>query len=116
MTPTEAKRLVVVGTVGTGALSAIASYRREGSISPRIAIGVFAAGTILAVGAELVPAVAGGLAVLMLTTSAFVVGTDAWGGIANAVSPGAKTLSGPMPKSAGGVTTGATTGATLGAR
>ena len=86
VTPADAKRFVVVGTVGAGTLSAIASFRRGAGVSPRLAVGVFAAGTILAVGAEVAPAIAGGMAVLMLVTAAFVLGGDAWAGITAATS------------------------------
>ena len=114
MTPTEAKRLVVVGTVTAGTLSTVAAFRRGTGPSTRLAVGVFAAGTMLAVTAELAPSLAGGFAVLMLTTAVFVVGGDAWAGISDATSS-RKIASPPVPKAAG-VAAGATAGATIGAR
>lgn len=86
MTPPEAKRLVVVGVVGTGTLSAVAAFRRGDRPSVRLAVGVFATGAILAVAAEVAPDLAAGIAILALTTSAFVLGGDAWAGIAEATS------------------------------
>lgn len=86
MTPAEAKRLVVMGTVGAGTLTAVATLRKGGQVTPRLAVGVFVAGTMLAVGAEVAPGIAGGFAVLMLTTAAFVLGGDAWAGISEATS------------------------------
>lgn len=116
MNPTEAKRLVVVGTVAAGTLSAVAAFRRGGAPSPRLAVGVFATGTMLAVAAEVAPAVAGGFAVLMLTAATFVVGGDAWAGI-TAATTSSKVASRPLPKTTGGtVAAGATAGATIGAR
>lgn len=115
MTPGEAKRLVVVGTVGAGTLAAIASIRRGGGVKPRLAVGVFATGTMLAVGAEVAPSVAGGIAVLMLVTSAFVLGGDAWAGITQATTTDGKPTprySGPLY---GGPAAGITGGAQLGA-
>jgi hypothetical protein len=84
------KRLVVVGTIGTGALALIASYRRpdDQRASPfRIVVGTFAAGTILAVVAEVAPGIAGGFAMLMLVTAAFVVGADTWAGVKQVTAP-----------------------------
>src|SRR3546814_10920554 len=47
-----------------------------------VIVGVFAAGVLLAVLAEVAPKLASGFAMLMLATAAFVVGGDAWEGIA----------------------------------
>lgn len=117
MTPPEAKRLVLVGTVAAGTLSAVAAFRRGGTPSPRLAVGVFATGTMLAVAAEVAPAVAGGFAVLMLTAATLVVGGDAWAGISAATAAPPKVASRPVPKNTGGtVAAGATAGATIGAR
>jgi len=102
VTPPEAKRLVIVGTVGAGTLAAVGAFRRGGGPTVRLAVGVFAAGTLLAVAAEVAPEVAGGMAVLMLTTSALVLGGDAWAGISTAVrtapTTAGKQLSAPAPK------------------
>lgn len=118
MTPPEAKRLVVVGTVAAGTLSAVAAFRRGGAPSPRLAVGVFATGTMLAVAAEVAPAIAGGFAVLMLTAATLVVGGDAWAGITAATTNTTpKVASRPLPKQVGGaVAAGATAGAGIGAR
>lgn len=98
MTPADAKRLVLVGTIGAGSLAAVASFRRGDTPSPRLAIGVFAAGTLLAASAEFAPGLAGGFSVLMLTSSALVLGGDAWAGIAQATSAAPKKVSPPAPK------------------
>lgn len=84
MNAPEAKRLVLVGTMGAGVLSTVAAYRNRGGAGVRIAVGVFAAGTMLAVTAEVAPNIAAAFAMLMLITSAFVLGGDAWAGIAEA--------------------------------
>lgn len=112
MTPADAKRLVVVGVVGTGTLSAVAAFRRGDRPSVRLAVGVFAAGTILAVGAELAPDLAAGMAVLALTTSAFVLGADAWAGVAQATKTTGRYTGPPN----GAIGAGVVAGGTLGTR
>jgi hypothetical protein len=80
----QGKKLVLLGTIGTGALALVAAYRKPGDArrNPfRIALGVFIAGTLLAALAEVNPKLASAFAMLMLTTAAFVVGGDAWAGI-----------------------------------
>jgi hypothetical protein len=96
MTPPEAKRLVVVGTMGAGVLSVVAAYRKSGGASPRIAVGVFATGTMLAIGAELAPGIAGSMAILMLVTAAFVIGGDAWAGITEATKASSSAPAAPI--------------------
>jgi hypothetical protein len=86
MNTPDAKRLVVVSAVGTGVLTSIAMYRQGKVPTPRIAVGVLAAGVILATAAEVAPEIAAGFAVLMLTTAVFVVGGDAWAGVSAATS------------------------------
>lgn len=101
LTVPQSKRYIVVATVGTGVLSAIAVYRRGETPSPRLAAGVLASGVMLSVLAEVAPAIAGGIALLMLTTAVFVVGGDAWEGISNATrKPGSK---GPEFKDPGAI-------------
>jgi hypothetical protein len=87
MTPAQAKRYVLVGTIGAGGLSAIAAFRRGGIPSTRIAIGTVAAGVLLSIAAEVVPDLAGAFALLLLVTAAFVLGGDAWTGISAATAP-----------------------------
>lgn len=88
MTGPEAKRLVVVSTVGTAVLTTVAVYRRQRNAPPlRVAAGAVVVGVILATLAEPAPQVAAGLAVLMLTTAAFVLGGDAWAGISAITAP-----------------------------
>lgn len=87
---TSGKRLVVVGTIGTGVLTLIAAYRKPNAKrSPfRVVVGVFAAGVILAALAEVAPKLAAAFSMLMLGTAAFVVGGDAWAGISAITAPG----------------------------
>lgn len=86
MTSAEAKRLIIVGTVGAGVLSAVALYRRGETPSPRIAVGVIGAGVILAALAEVTPGMAGAFGLIMLMTAMFVVGGDAWAGVTQAAT------------------------------
>lgn len=94
----QGKKLVLLGTVGTGALALVAAYRppdTKGKSAAQIAleakqrnpfrimVGVFVAGTMLAALAEVQPKLAAAFSMLMLTTAAFVVGGDAWQGIAS---------------------------------
>lgn len=87
MTPAHAKRYVLVGVAGTGALAVVASYRRGDTPDVRIGVGTVAAGVLLSVLAELVPDLAGGLALLMLTGAALATGAGAWEGIRAATAP-----------------------------
>jgi hypothetical protein len=86
---TEAKRFVLVGVGGTALLAAIGTYRAGKTPTPRIAVGAVSAGVILAVLAEVLPDLAGALALLMLTTAAFVTLRGGWEGIAAATQIGA---------------------------
>lgn len=80
----QAKRLVVVGTVGTVGIAALSHVATEQSLpSARIAIGGFAVGIMLGLMAEVWPQGAGGLALVMLVSTAFVVGAPAWSSITN---------------------------------
>lgn len=86
MDKAEAKRLVIVGTAGTAALTMVGSFR-DGKLPPSsVGAGAAVAGIGLAVVAEFWPAGAGGLALVMLTTSALVFGGPAWAGITTAVT------------------------------
>lgn len=76
-----AKRMVVVGTLGTGVLTAAAQLHAGKIPSAKVGIGVLASGVILAAVAEAAPTLAGGFAALMLVTAAFVLGGGAWSGI-----------------------------------
>jgi hypothetical protein len=82
----NAKQLVVVSTLGTGLLTVIALYHKGKTPTPRVGVGVIASGVILATVAEVAPEIAAGFAVLMLTTAVFVVGGDAWAGLAAATA------------------------------
>jgi len=77
----DAKRLVLVGVTGAGALAAVESLRHGDVPSVRIGVGVLASGVLLLGIAEVAPAIAGGFAMLLLVTSAFVLGGGAWTGI-----------------------------------
>jgi hypothetical protein len=77
----QAKRYVVAGVLGAGALAAIDQARQGNVPSAKIGIGVLAAGGMLLVLAEFAPALAAGFGALILITSAFVTGAGAWSGI-----------------------------------
>jgi hypothetical protein len=81
MTGPEAKRFVLIGVTGAGALTAVDQLRKGNVPSVRIGVGVLATGVILMAAAEVAPSIAGGFAMLMLVTSAFVLGGGAWSGI-----------------------------------
>lgn len=85
---TQAKRFVLVGVGGTAVLATIGTYRAGRTPSPRIAVGAVTAGVILAVLAEVLPDLAGALALLMLTTAAFVTLQGGWEGISAATQIG----------------------------
>lgn len=87
MTSDRAKRYVLVGVGGSSLLAVIAAYRSGGRPSTRIGVGALAAGVILSVIAEVQPDLAGALAMLMLTASAFALGGGAWAGITAATTP-----------------------------
>jgi hypothetical protein len=62
--------MVLVGTIGTGFVSAAQYINRKHKLPPtRLAIGVFAAAIVLSVIADAAPNVGGGLAALMLVTA-----------------------------------------------
>jgi hypothetical protein len=89
MSQVSAKRLVVVGTIGAGVLTLVAAYRNPNPKRQpfRVVLGVFIAGVLLAVLAEVAPSLAAGFSMLMLATAAFVVGGDAWAGITAITAP-----------------------------
>ena len=82
VTGDQAKRYVLVGVTGAGALAAIDQARQGKVPSARIGVGVLAAGAMLLVLAEFAPDLAAGFGALILLTSAFVLGAGAWSGIA----------------------------------
>jgi len=82
MTPADGKRLVLVGTVGTGVIAGVASLKKGTAPSAKIAVGVMVIGVTLAALAEVAPKPAGAIAMTALVSSAFVLGGDAWSGLA----------------------------------
>lgn len=83
----EAKRTVLLGTIGTGVLSAVAIVSKTSELpGPRIAVGVFVSGVMLSALAEVAPALAAGFGALMLVTAMFVLGGPAWAGISKITS------------------------------
>lgn len=87
MTGPEAKRMIVLGTIGTGVLTGVAQLRAGKVPSARVGVGVIASGVILAAVAEGAPTLAGAFAALMLVTAAFVAGGGAWAGISAITAP-----------------------------
>lgn len=83
-TTAEAKKTVLLGTIGTGVLTSIAVVTKTASLpGPRIGVGVFVTGVLLSGMAEFLPSLAAGFAALMLVTAMFVLGGPAWAGISN---------------------------------
>lgn len=86
MTSAQAKRLILVAVVAGGGLAVVRAYSKGESPSARIGLGATMAGVMLSVLAEVKPKIAGGLAMVMLSTAVFYVGGDAWKGISAAVA------------------------------
>jgi hypothetical protein len=74
----QAKRYVIVGVTGAGALAAVDQLARGDVPSARIGVGVIFTGAMLLVLAEFAPGLAAGFGALILTTAALVTGADAW--------------------------------------
>lgn len=81
MTSTEAKKLVVMASAGTAALSAIKAAKSGSVPARRMVIGALIVAVALAGLAEYQPSMAGAFATLMLVTALFVLGGDAVAGI-----------------------------------
>lgn len=93
MESAQAKRIVLLGTIGSGILAAVGSVdltHDKGALLPstRIPFGVFLTGALLAGAAEFAPDIAAGIASLMLVTTMFVIGAPAWSRLT--VSPSGK--------------------------
>lgn len=109
--PTQAQRVVIMSTLGTGVLTVIGTAAKLDPTNPhptissgRVIIGTFVAGIMLSGLAQVQPDLASGLAALMLVTSMFVVGTPAWDALSHAVGGGtADAAPGHLP--AGATTT-----------
>lgn len=86
-TAPDAKRMVIVGVTGAGVLAAVESLRHGEVPSVRIGVGVLASGVFLLGIAEVAPALAAGFSMLLLVTSAFVLGGGAWVGISKITTP-----------------------------
>lgn len=107
MTKDEAKRIIVVSTAGTVALTAAGAIRNKEMPAPAVGVGATVAGVMLAGVAEVWPNGAGGIAATMLVTSALVFGGDAWEGIATAAGRTKPVLS-VSPRVAAAAAAGAT--------
>lgn len=91
MSAARAKRLVLLAMLVAGGTATLRAMRNEGRLpSVRVPIGTFIAGVMLATLAEFAPALAGGLAMLVLVSSA-LVSADAWKGLATATGSAAVT-------------------------
>lgn len=89
MTPENSKQLVLIGVGGSAVLAVAGEVARtkEWPKNPRIIVGTFAAAIILTGISAAAPDVAGGIAAVMLLTSAFVYGKPAWEAIAKSLHP-----------------------------
>lgn len=96
-TPADAKRIVVMSTVGTMVLTTAATLQKDSKLPGfKVVLGGFAMGTILAAAAEWAPELAAGLATLVLITAAFAVGPDAWDGLSHLQSTSSLTAYAPL--------------------
>jgi hypothetical protein len=80
--PAQAKRIVVVGVLGTGAVAAVDQLRKGNVPSVKIGVGVLISGSMLLALSEVAPAIAAGFAALVLVTSVFVLGGGTWSAVA----------------------------------
>lgn len=93
-TPPAAQKFVVTSLVVTGGLAVVNSIA-GGHVPPvRIGVGLTVAGVMLAVGAEVAPELAAGMALLMAASAVFVYGAPAWSLLSGATKPGGA----PAPK------------------
>lgn len=84
MTQDRANGLVLTGLVVSGGLVLIGGAVADKKPAPRFFVGWFVAGIGLAAVAQISPDIAGGVAVLMVITSALVYGLPAWQAISSA--------------------------------
>lgn len=85
MTPENAKQFVIVGVGASSLIAVMGSLGKTGEFpGARVAVGAFASAIILAGIAEFQPGIAGGIAAVMLATSTFVYGADAWSALSKA--------------------------------
>lgn len=81
MNSQQAKSAVVGATVLTGVLASIRSLSQGHAPPLRTVLGTFVAGVMLAALSGPLPALAGGLAVLMGLTALLTIGADAFGAL-----------------------------------
>ena len=82
-----AREMIIVGVGASALIAAVGQLGKTGEFpGPSVAVGGFASAILLAALAEVWPAGAGGIALLMLTTSTFVYGADAWAALARIVN------------------------------
>ena len=74
----QAKRYALLATIAAATLAVVAELQRGNTPDPRIVVGAVLAAVLLTIGAELAPAIAGGLAMVMLITALLVTGADVW--------------------------------------
>lgn len=86
MNSTDAKRIVIVGTVGTAVVTSLGSMVGGQLPSARVPVGAFIAGVTLAMIAEAAPGPAAGFAIIMLVTATTVYGQPMWGGVAKVLA------------------------------
>jgi hypothetical protein len=81
----QAKRVVILSVATAGAMTTVRDLANGDPPHIRTILGVVVGGVLLAGLAEVQPSIAGGLALLLLTSAVFVVGGDAWAAISKAV-------------------------------
>lgn len=86
MTPDKAQGLVLTALVVSGALVLLKDATERELPAPRFFVGWAVAGLGLAVLSQTVPQLAGGVAILMIVSSALIYGAPAWQVISKGVT------------------------------
>lgn len=81
------KTLVLIATAATGAIAAARDLANDRTPSVRLIAGVWIAGVLLALLAEVAPQLAAALAALMLVTAIFAGAPDVWQAVARVSDP-----------------------------
>jgi hypothetical protein len=92
----QEQQVVTASVIGTGVFSALGYVHRKHSFPPvKIAAGTIAVGALLSLFGEYAPKAAAAFASVMLVTAVFVVGGDAWAGIAAGIGSSDPAPTGP---------------------
>lgn len=89
MTQGQAKRVIIIAVVASGALASIKPLTKGELPDSRIAIGVVLLAVILLTLAEISPEFAGAFGLLVLVSALFAIGPDSWNSL-SAATKGSK--------------------------